>query len=93
MTAASGPEPQGVIVVNTGTSYNVTSGCSTVPAVAQQIPSMSDFLAGLQVCVSTHIIDNASLCSGCSLVVHWPTSAGVSLSHNRTVVHDVNVLQ
>ncbi|KAK9918228.1 hypothetical protein WJX75_002403 [Coccomyxa subellipsoidea] len=48
VTAASGPEPQGVIVVGQNSAYNVTTSCSTVPAVAQMVPSMADFLSALQ---------------------------------------------
>lgn len=46
--AASGPEPQGVIAVGDNSAYNVTASCSTVPAVAQMVPSMADFFGALQ---------------------------------------------
>ena len=51
MTAAAGPQPMatGVMPATRAANYTVSSACATVPGIAQMVPSMTDFLAGLQV--------------------------------------------
>ena len=54
VTAQSGPAVDPTMPNTNATVYSASTTCSTVPKTAQAVPSMTDFLAGLQVSLPVH---------------------------------------
>ena len=53
VTAAAGPAVDPTAMPNTNATVYSSATCSTVPKTAQMVPDMTDFLAGLQVPISS----------------------------------------